>query len=65
MHHMGCMASPEPYMVQGKPSPLPAPRLRQAGVERGRRFSTFYDSIRIASEKEREWGLGIGSAGSQ
>ena len=37
---------PEPYMVQGSPSPLPAPRLsacakasadrRQAGVERGR-----------------------------
>jgi len=24
MHHMGCMASPEPYMVHGKPSPLPA-----------------------------------------
>ena len=22
---------PEPYMVQGKPSPLPAPRLRQTG----------------------------------
>jgi len=37
---------PEPYMVQGSPSPLPAPRLsacakasadrRQAGVQRGR-----------------------------
>jgi hypothetical protein len=32
-------------MVQGSPSPLPAPRLRQAGVERGRRFSTFYETI--------------------
>jgi len=38
-------------MVQGSPSPLPAPRLRQAGVERGRGFMTFYEFIMLVHIK--------------
>ena len=31
MHHVGCMTSPEPYMVQGPPQSSPLPTGRQGG----------------------------------
>jgi hypothetical protein len=47
MHHVGCMASPEPHMVQGPPYPSPI----AGGGERVRRFqialAKFYLEIVI------------------
>jgi len=45
------MASPEPYMVQGKPSPLPAPRLRQTGGRQASKGGGDFRLFTIPSTK--------------